>query len=264
MGGRFKESPHWAAVQGAFCRRPEGTDSSVKGRDTHPAVRISYNDALAYCKWANGRRLPTEKEWEFAARGGHDDEPYPWGEDLPKSNCINSWQGDFPKANTKEDGWIGTAPVTEYDVPNNYGLHNMLGNVWEWCVGGTEQQRPLRGGSYVDTLDGKYNHALRVWTRMDNSPDSGSHNTGFRCASSAKGKDANLEEPPKIEPPKPKKSAKDLDQNKLQEILAEKGADGLQAWMAEQGVAGQIMTPAQLQEQRDKLKKVKEEMKDEM
>jgi len=154
--------------------------------------------------------------------------------------------------------------VAEYDVPNNYGLHNMLGNVWEWCVGGTEQSRPLRGGSYVDTLDGKYNHALRVWSRMDNSPDSGSHNTGFRCASSAKGKEANLEEPPKIEQPKPKKSAKDLDQAKLQEILAEKGADGLQAWMAEQGVAGQIMTPAQLQEQRDRLKKVKEEMKDEM
>merc|ERR1712014_118432 len=131
----------------------------------------------------------------------------------------------------------------------------------EWCLGGTEQSKPLRGGSYVDTIDASANHALRVWTRMDNAPDSGSHNTGFRCASSVAGHEANLEEAPKIEQPKPKKSAKDLDQNQLQEILAERGAEGLQEWMAEQGVGGSVMTPAQLQEKRDSLKKMRDQMK---
>lgn len=260
--GRVKESPYWVGVKGAFWRRPEGPDSSLKERGDHPVVHVSYNDARAYCTWANGRRLPTEKEWEFAARGGHDDEPYPWGEELPRATVMNSWQGDFPKVNTAEDGWVGSAPVAEYDAPNDYGLHNMLGNVWEWCEGGDAKVRPLRGGSYVDTVDGKYNHALRVWTRMENSPDSGSHNTGFRCASASGGDGAaNLEEPPKEVK---KKSAKDLDQSQLQDILAERGAEGLQEWLKEQGVGGSVMTPADLQKKQADIKRQKAYLESQM
>jgi len=261
--GRVKETPHWVAVLGAYWRRPEGPDSKLKGRGEHPVVHISYNDAKEYCKWANGRRLPTEKEWEYAARGGLDDEPYPWGEEAAVDD-MNGWQGDFPKTNTADDGFEGTAPVTAFEKPNGYGMHNMLGNVWEWCDGGTEQKRPLRGGSYVDTVDGSANHALRVWTRMENSPDSGSHNTGFRCASGAGDGKNNQEEPPKIEMPKPKKKASDLDQEELQRVLAERGADGLNEWLQEQGVGGQVMTPAQLKQKQEDLRKMRDKMEAEL
>eukprot|EP00928_Gymnodinium_smaydae_P024172 TRINITY_DN19649_c0_g1_i1.p1 TRINITY_DN19649_c0_g1~~TRINITY_DN19649_c0_g1_i1.p1 ORF type:complete len:387 (-),score=86.08 TRINITY_DN19649_c0_g1_i1:98-1258(-) len=250
--GRVKEAPHWVAVEGASWRRPEGPESSIKGRGNHPVVHVSYADAQAYCKWANGRRLPTEKEWEFAARGGHDEEPFPWGED-PTAQRVNGWQGKFPDVNTKEDGWVGPAPVTEYDSPNAYGMHNMLGNVWEWAEGGSEKARPLRGGSYVDTIDGSHNDVLRVWTRMENSPDSGSHNTGFRCAS---GKRNRNEAPAKSAAAR----AQGLDQEKLQEILAERGRDGLEQWLKEQGVGGSVMTPAELQQRRDDLQKMKSQM----
>ncbi|KAJ1458923.1 C-type lectin protein [Pelagophyceae sp. CCMP2097] len=198
--GRVQQSPWWLGVVGANWRKPEGPDSSVRGRMTHPAVHISWNDATAYCKWAE-RRLPTEAEWEMAARGGLDDEPFPWGAadwDFPKR--LNSWEGDFPKQNSKHDGFIGTAPADAYS-PNAFGMYNMIGNVWEWTDGGEAEKRPIRGalrvvgsplpdafpesfptsragGSYVDTVDGRYNHALRVSTRMDQTPDSGSANTG--------------------------------------------------------------------------------------
>jgi len=185
--GRVKESPHWCAVLGAHWRRPEGTDSSIKGRGGEPAVHVSWNDAVAYCKWA-GRRLPTEQEWEFAARGNHEDAPFPWGEQddekMEKAEKrVNGWHGKFPKENTKVDGFVGLAPADAFE-PNDFGLHNTVGNVWEWVGGGTKEKRILRGGSYVDTVSGEYNHLLRVSTRMENSADSGGHNTGFRCAAS--------------------------------------------------------------------------------
>jgi len=260
--GRVKDTPHWVAVEGAYWRRPEGPDSNMKGRADHPAAHISYNDAKAYCQWANGRRLPTEKEWEYAARGNHDDEPFPWGE-TAEADDMNGWQGNFPKENTAQDGWVGTAPVKAYSKPNPYGMHNMLGNVWEWCEGGEKEKRPLRGGSYVDTLDGSHNHPLRVWTRMENSPDSGSHNTGFRCASGAGHGKHNEEEPPKYEPPKPRKKASDLDQEELQRVLAERGADGLNEWLQEQGVGGQVMTPAQLKQKQADLKAMRAQLEKE-
>ena len=156
-------------VEKAYWRRPEGPDSSVKGREDHPVVHVSWNDATAYCKWA-GRRLPTEKEWEFAARGGLDGSAgntFPWGTD-PYGEMCNSWEGEFPKENTEADGFTGTAPAKAYK-PNGYGLYNMVGNVWEWTAGGTPQKRALRGGSYVDSLEGTFNHAIKVSTRMENT-----------------------------------------------------------------------------------------------
>lgn len=264
--GRIKDSPHWVAVEKAYWRKPEGPGSSIKDRGDHPVVHISYNDAVAYCKWANGRRLPTEKEWEFAARGGLDNEPFPWEGDEDSENMqqfalrMNGWQGDFPKSNTVDDGWIGTAPVTEYSMPNEYGMHNMLGNVWEWCQGGKNEARPLRGGSFVDSIDGRFNHALRVWTRMENTADSGSVNTGFRCVSSSN-ESMNLEEPPKApEPGAARKKAESLDQNELQNVLAERGVEGLQEWLHEQGIGGNVMTAAQMDEMRAASKQNKGEL----
>lgn len=185
--GRVKESPWWVAVLGAYWKRPEGPGSTIKGRGSEPAVHISWNDAVAYCKWA-GRRLPSEAEWEFAARGGLEEMPFPWGDNAAGGE-VNQWQGEFPKHNTKQDGYAGLAPVDAFE-PNRYGIYNMVGNVWEWVSGGTKEKRILRGGSYVDSVDGRTNHALRVSTRMENSADSGSHNTGFRCARSLKPKRA--------------------------------------------------------------------------
>jgi len=187
--GRVKESKHWCGVYGAYWRRPEGPDSSIKGKGNHPALHTSWNDAVAFCNWA-GMRLPSEKEWEYAARGGLDDEMYPWGEepdDKDFTQLVNSWEGKFPSENLATDGYIGAAPADAYE-PNEYGLYNTVGNVWEWVGGGTKEKRILRGGSFVDTLDGSANHLLRVSTRMENSADSGSHNTGFRCARDLKQK----------------------------------------------------------------------------
>lgn len=180
--GRVKDTPWWMGVEGAYWRRPHGPDSSIKGHDSDPVVHVSWNDALAYCKWA-GRRLPTEKEWEYSARGGLDGSAgnmFPWGDDPFGGQC-NSWEGEFPKQNTEQDGFTGVGPADAYE-PNVYGLYNMVGNVWEWVDGGTAEKRILRGGSYVDSLEGHFNHAIRVSTKMENTADSGGANTGFRCA----------------------------------------------------------------------------------
>ena len=194
-------APWWLGLPGACWHAPEGPGSTLKGRGDHPVVHVSWDDAIAYCAWA-GVRLPTEAEWECAARGGLHGARYPWGDELTpggKHHC-NIWQGRFPARNTRADGYVGTAPVGAYP-PNGYGLHNMAGNVWEWCadwfsathhrhaalidptgpLAGTA--RVLRGGSYL--CHRSYCNRYRVAARSSNTPDSSSGNTGFRVAADA-------------------------------------------------------------------------------
>jgi formylglycine-generating enzyme required for sulfatase activity len=191
-------APWWRQVEGADWRHPEGPQSDLAGRQDHPVVHASHADALAYCSWA-GLRLPTEAEWEYAARGGLEGKRYPWGNDLtPRGeHRCNIWQGEFPPNNTCEDGYYGTAPVDTYE-PNGFGLYNMSGNAWEWCAdwfspnfhvngprkdpGGPEAgtHRVIRGGSYL--CHESYCFRYRVAARSANTPDSSTGNMGFRCA----------------------------------------------------------------------------------
>src|SRR5204863_2951946 len=124
-------SQWWRWAPGACWKHPEGPESSITDILDHPVVQVSWDDASAYAKWA-GKRLPTEAEWEFAARGGLDGKRYAWGDEPPTPKVANLWQGEFPHKNTRADGWERTAPVKSYP-PNGYGLYDMAGNAWEWC-----------------------------------------------------------------------------------------------------------------------------------
>jgi sulfatase modifying factor 1 len=181
-------SPWWCATPGATWRTPEGEGSGLGGRERHPVVHVSWNDAMAYCEWA-GTRLPTEAEWECAARGGVAGTTYPWGNELDQDDRFhcNVWRGSFPSRNTAADGYLTTAPVDAFES-NGYGLYNVVGNVWEWCsdVWSRDEDAPgapvhqvIRGGSYL--CHESYCYRYRLSARSRNSRDSSSANQGFRC-----------------------------------------------------------------------------------
>lgn len=182
------QAPWWRVVEGADWAHPEGLDSTIAERLDHPVVHVSWNDAQAYAEWA-GKRLPTEEEWEYAARGGLEQKRYPWGDELTpqgKHRC-NIWQGEFPYTNTAEDGYQGTSPVKAFPT-NSYGIYSVAGNVWEWCENDFFQKtnppenapKATRGGSYL--CHASYCNRYRVAARTSNTPDSSTGNIGFRCA----------------------------------------------------------------------------------
>lgn len=186
------EAEHWIAVDGAYWREPEGPGSSYKYREDHPVVHVTHRDAAEYCKWL-GKRLPGEREWEAAARAGHygptNRTLYAWGEDDSwdvAAKYANLWgAGEFPWENNAEDGWRGTSPVRHFP-PNAYGFYDMTGNVWEWMRGGKHKARIVRGGSYVDSLDGSFNHAATLGARSTLHGTTSTGNVGFRCAKAPK------------------------------------------------------------------------------
>lgn len=198
----------WSWTKGADWRHPQGPGSSIEGKDDYPVVQVSWDDAMAYCRWAH-KRLPTEAEWEYAARAGMPSQKYPWGNEAIESGRpkANTWQGKFPASNSVWDGYARLAPAGSF-AANRFGLHDMAGNVWEWCsdwydadyyqslagklsvdpAGPAQSNDPmepgmpkkvLRGGSFM--CNASYCKGYRVSSRMKSSPDTGLENTGFRC-----------------------------------------------------------------------------------
>jgi sulfatase modifying factor 1 len=197
----------WEYVPGAYWKKPAGAGSTINGRDQHPVVQVAYEDAEAYATWA-GKSLPTEAEWEYAARGGLDGARFAWGNDeVPNgARMANTWQGDFPWHNSKDDGFEGTSPVGSFE-PNGYGLLDMCGNVWEWtsdffrmqhddeverpcCVprnprvsspqpAAPIQRRVIKGGSHLCAPN--YCLRYRPAARQGETVDTSTGHIGFRC-----------------------------------------------------------------------------------
>ena len=176
-------APWWREVLGATWAHPVGPQSDDSGLEDHPVVHVSRVDAEAYAAW-RGVRLPTEAEWEHAARGGLVGQPFPWGSELEPGgeHRMNVWQGTFPSDDTGADGWRGTCPVDAFPA-NGYGLHNTTGNVWEWCSGTwdlDDGDGVSRGGSYL--CHASYCRRYRVSARQRHAADSSAGNLGFRVA----------------------------------------------------------------------------------
>jgi formylglycine-generating enzyme len=200
----------WSYVKGANWRHPEGPNSNLKGREKYPVVQVAYLDALAYATWA-GKRLPTEAEWEFAARGGLAGKRYPWGDEFRLNGkwMANTHQGHFPDTDTGDDGYVGIAPVAQF-APNGYGLYDMAGNVWQWtsdwyrpdyyqqlaAAGGVarnprgadtpydpaepnDKKKVHRGGSFLCT--DQYCSRYAVGTRGKGEVSTGTNHLSFRC-----------------------------------------------------------------------------------
>ncbi|WP_271783769.1 formylglycine-generating enzyme family protein [Aquimarina algiphila] len=202
----FDWSQWWSWVKGANWQHPQGPESSIEGKEDHPVVQVSWDDAQAYLNWV-GKRFPTDAEWEFAARGGLQNKLYPWGNDTNISAFGNTWQGTFPLYNSLKDGYFTTAPVRTYQ-PNGYGLYDMAGNVWEWTSDwynvtyykesadqgviedpkGADKpfdprqpytpQRIQRGGSFL--CNNSYCSSYRASARMHSSQDTSQDHVGFR------------------------------------------------------------------------------------
>ena len=199
--GVATSAPWWLAIEGAYWFKPFGNSQTIETLLDHPVVHISHTDALEFCRWS-GYKLPTEAQWEKASRGGLTGRLFPWGDELleGEKHNTNIWQGEFPQLNTQDDGFFGTAPINSFN-PNNYGLYNTVGNVWEWTndfwsarwhIPNTEETRKnptgpekvagnrvLKGGSFMchDSYCFRYRNSARTY----NSPNTSTSHIGFRC-----------------------------------------------------------------------------------
>ena len=190
-----RDLPWWLPIEFACWQRPEGAGSSIEGRPDHPVVHVSWHDAMAYCDWA-GCRLPTEAEWEYAARGGLDGARFAWGDSEDLEAHANVWRGSFPSHPAQ--GWVPAPMAADALPPNAFGLHHMSGNVWQWCADWFSPRyhldtasidplqehitgrRSMRGGSFL--CHTSYCHRYRVSARSSNTPSATSSNCGFRVA----------------------------------------------------------------------------------
>jgi formylglycine-generating enzyme required for sulfatase activity len=182
--GQSGDTPWWVGVTAASWRQPLGPSSAATDIQSHPVTHISWSDANAFAQW-NGKRLPTEAEWEKAARGGLDNSLYAWGDDLivDGQHMCNIWQGDFPTFNSAQDGHLGTAPVHSFE-PNGYGLYNVCGNVWEWTADSWNStdltdNKVIKGGSFM--CHDSYCNRYRLSARTSHPKNGFTAHIGFRC-----------------------------------------------------------------------------------